>query len=267
MKHLVIPLFLLFAGLAAIAQNLPNIQKVSLRAPANVLVDGKATEWNSQFQAFNRATEIFYTMANDDDNLYLAIQVTEPLIIMKLINGGVTLTVQTTAKKNDHNNASITYPVIQNNGTISFRLKSKREDGNDSTTHTADSIMLAHNKILLQKCKWIKVIGIAGVDALFSVYNQDGIEASALFDNKKVYTLEMGIPLKLLGFSVAKPSKFAYRLSVNGVAAFGQIYHYEPTGNTINDAILEKTFAKFNADNVQSSSTTDFWGEYTLAKK
>ena len=41
--------------LSANAQKLPNTQETSLRAPANLKVDGKPTEWNNQFQAYNKA--------------------------------------------------------------------------------------------------------------------------------------------------------------------------------------------------------------------
>jgi hypothetical protein len=255
-------LSLVLICLSAEAQKLPNVQKTSLRVPANITIDGKATEWDNQFRAYNNATEIFYTIANNDDNLYLTVRATDPLVIIKLINGGITLTIQS-AGKNSQSKVSITYPA-RDGGAITFRLKSKYED---TTVHVADSVMFAHNKILLQKCKWIKVAGIAGIDNMLSVYNQDGIEAAGLFNNKKLYTLEMGIPLKLLSLSVAEPSKFTYNLRINGVKEFGTIYNYTPTGNPANDAILEKTFAKYNADNLQQSSSTDFSGEYTLAKK
>ena len=56
------------------AQKLPNVQQASLRAPENVKVDGKPTEWGDKLQAYNKATDVFYTIANDYNNLYLIIQ-------------------------------------------------------------------------------------------------------------------------------------------------------------------------------------------------
>ncbi|HCN82336.1 MAG TPA: hypothetical protein DIT07_01770, partial [Sphingobacteriaceae bacterium] len=70
-------LYLIIIPVTTSAQKLPNIQEASLRAPAGIKVDGKATEWNNQFQAYNKATEIFYTISNDDDKLYLAVQATD----------------------------------------------------------------------------------------------------------------------------------------------------------------------------------------------
>ena len=39
------------------AQKLPNKQEISFRAPANVKIDGKATEWGD-FKAYNSAIEL-----------------------------------------------------------------------------------------------------------------------------------------------------------------------------------------------------------------
>jgi len=68
-KHLTIICFLMI-GFFANAQKLPEVQTVNLRAPAGIKIDGKPTEWDSKFQAYNKSTNAFYTIANDDDNLY-----------------------------------------------------------------------------------------------------------------------------------------------------------------------------------------------------
>lgn len=78
---------------AANAQKLPTVQKSSLRAPSNIKIDGETTEWGDKFQAYNTATDIFYTMANDDRGLYLVVQSGDPKIIQRL-TGGITLTIQ-----------------------------------------------------------------------------------------------------------------------------------------------------------------------------
>jgi len=81
------------------AQKLPNKQEASLRAPANIKIDGQATEWNNKYQAYNNATEVFYTIANDDDNLYLIIHARKSRIIEKMMEGGISFTVSPTNKK------------------------------------------------------------------------------------------------------------------------------------------------------------------------
>jgi hypothetical protein len=57
MKKLQLLLLAVLAFANANAQKLPNVQQVSLRAPANIKIDGKATEW-SGFKALNTATDV-----------------------------------------------------------------------------------------------------------------------------------------------------------------------------------------------------------------
>src|ERR1700743_3198430 len=103
-------LILLTGPLSADAQKLPNIQQSKLRAPSTVKIDGKATEWNNQFQAYNRATDVFYTLSNDDENLYLTIKAIDQDVINKIVGGGISFIIARAGKKNDKNNIAIISP-------------------------------------------------------------------------------------------------------------------------------------------------------------
>ncbi|MBC7401019.1 MAG: hypothetical protein H7289_13850, partial [Mucilaginibacter sp.] len=61
----------LFLSVIANAQKLPKVQTASIAAPTNIKIDGKATEWGNKFQAFNRTTEVYYTLSNSATKLYL----------------------------------------------------------------------------------------------------------------------------------------------------------------------------------------------------
>lgn len=248
--------------LYANAQKLPNVQKISLRAPAKTKVDGKSVEWGNTFQAYNNATEIFYTMANDDENLYLAIQTNDPNIISRLMGGGVTLSIQKAGVKTDKNAISITYPVTEQTPYFNLRRKKMVED---TTAKTADSLMLHNNMLIGQYCKWIRVSGITGVDSLISVYNTDGIKAAGAFNNKKVYTCELAINLKLLNISTAYATKFAYHIRMNGARSVGTISVMSSTPG--NEAVMQAFVARANETGARLSAPTDFWGEYVLVGK
>lgn len=58
----------------AFAQKLPKVQTTSVWAPPNIKIDGKTTEWNDRFQAHNTGNHVFYTLSNDNKNLYLALR-------------------------------------------------------------------------------------------------------------------------------------------------------------------------------------------------
>jgi len=257
----------LFLVIAANAQKLPNVQEAGLRAPSKVKIDGKTTEWNNQFQAYNHATNIFYTMANDDDNLYLVVQATDYDVINKIVGGGVTLTIQKSAKKNDKDNINITYPVIDGKGSLTFSLRPRKREAPDTTAKTADSIMKRNNKLIGEKCKWLRVAGVEGVDTLISVYNEDGIKAAALFDNKKVYTFELSIAFKHLKLSANDATKFTYHVRINGRKSLGEIKIFNMDGTPMTGPLAEKFNVALDQYNATMSAPTDFWGEYTLAKK
>lgn len=275
-KPVVAGLVFALMSLGAMAQKLPNVQQASLRAPAAVKIDGKTTEWNDQLQAYNHATDIFYTVSNDDDHLYLAVKATDQAIINKIINGGVTFTINTSAKKNDKDAISITYPIFDRKNKPVFNkiIKSDMEKGLVSSAPLNDSAMAVRNSLLSEKSKLVAVTGIPGVDTLLSVYNEDGIKTAELFDNKGAYTYELGIDLKKLGLDINNLAKFAYHITLNGspLSNFktisdggGSAAVYSGSAAPVTSALLD---AKISLDLMGSSSSpTDFWGEYVLAKK
>jgi len=248
-------------GLMAGAQKLPNTQQQSLRLPANFKIDGKAIEWNNQFRAYNKSTDVYYTIANDDEHLYLIMQATDPKMISKMIGGGgVTLTIQKSGKKSDKGGISIMYPVFDKKTRPAFNLIAiqDKEDAHPGSVNK-DSVMSAYNKTLGDRSKLISITGIAGMDSLISVYNEDGIKVAGMFDNKLAYTYELSVDLKQLGLTINDAAKFAYHTNI---------------GSSISKSLASMMSFEVGADGAVShgganpaAAYTDFWGEYTLAKK
>jgi len=271
LKNLLICSFLLIAiSFPAHAQKLPKIQEVSVRAPAKVKIDGKATEWGNQFQAYNKNTEIFYTIANDDEKLYLIVRVIKPFIINKVIKGGITFTINHAVEKKDKQPVSVTFPAFEKDDkqAIGHIVTSKPDATDDSLAmkKETDSVMHLLNKQMIAKCKVMVIKGIKAFDdTLLSVYNEEGIKAAALFNNKLAYTYELAIPLKYLGITANSPVKFSYNITLNSMPinligiAPKDIAGITVMGGTI--TIEGPGAAEFNA----LSSPTDFWGEYSLA--
>jgi hypothetical protein len=240
------------------AQKLPGIQSVSLRIPAGSKIDGKSTEWNNVFQAYNKSTNIYYTLANGDDNLYLAVQVTDPLIIRKIINGGITLTV--------NNGAAITYPVFTKTNRPFINLNDKPAHSKDPTLDKKllDSFVYVINKRFADKSKEIKVQGVQSItDSLISIYNENGIKAAVLFDDKAVYNYELAVPLKYWGIATSGLTKFKYTITLNGSS--------QVDGVTITQ--MQVTIGPgapsipTASDSAILTSPTNLTGEYTLAVK
>jgi hypothetical protein len=250
-NRLLISALLLTAFYSADAQILPKKQKASVRAPANIKIDGKATEWDNKFQAYNNATDIYYTISNDDENLYLIVQAKYHAVIDNMIRGGITLTINHSSKKDDAGHIAITYPVLRDAAMADvsnmFAHKAiERKEAKQAPINVDDL-----NRLLRDRSKIIYVEGIKAItDTAISVYNDDNIKAAAMFDNHVNYTYELSVPLKYLGLP-GDGSGFSYQIKVNPPA------DVHPTGHSMPPPPMM----------MEQESTTDFWGEYILAKK
>ncbi len=260
----------------SITQKLPNIQKKSVRTPLNVRVDGKALEWENKFQAYNKSTNVFYTLSNDDNNLYLVVQATDPVIIRnKIIAGGITLVIQKSRRKKDKNGISISYPIITDEKIWSkFNLRNNKDisAAMGFGVKYDDSVMQYNNNILMVASKIIKVKGLSNVDTLISIYNEERIKIAALFNEQREYTYELSVPLSLLGLSTSTLEIFSYHILLNGGPSKNIPKPYTITSGMNRDhtpyspSQIDKVNSTLN-DLYLSYLTTDFWGEYTLAKK
>jgi len=285
MKKLSLLLFATIALANVNAQKIPNVQQRSVAAPAGVKIDGKATEWG-KFEANNSTTELLYTIANDDKKLYLVAQTSISEVYNRISNGGIKLIIQKNGKKSEDGAAVVKFPYQERPGELSFNTGisrftitgssmtvTKEPEVKPTSVEQADSLMKVNNSKLTKNLKWIYTKGITGIDSLIPVYNDKGIEAAAAFDNKKVYTFEIAIDLKLLGLTAANAEKFSYHLVVNGtpnkmgtmgaptittVASAGSPAGASDMVRSLNESLSSSMAPRY--------ATTDFWGEYTLAK-
>ncbi|MBC7400885.1 MAG: hypothetical protein H7289_13165 [Mucilaginibacter sp.] len=250
------------------AQKLPVLQMVSVKAPANIKIDGKPTEWDNKFQAYNKGIQAFYTISNDDKKLYLTLQATKKEIINKIINGGVSFTVVKDNSQSVDDGATITFPVFdeKDRPNININAMAQLIAGSKDSEKMSDSLMKANNSILLDKAKLIRVSGIKDLDTLISMYNMDGVKARALFGKNMAYTYELSIDLKLLELSAADLTKFNYNITLNEVELDyvpGIVVTRNEDGGIINMNMPDPKLAN---SYISALSSTDCWGTYKLIK-
>ncbi|MBW4890990.1 hypothetical protein KXQ82_14780 [Mucilaginibacter sp. HMF5004] len=261
---------LVYFSIVAKAQKLPDVQKVSMRVPAGVVIDGNAADWANRFQAYNTSASVWYNIANDDEKLYFVIHGEDADLIHKMMRGCVTITISKSGKKTDKDAAIITFPTYEVNAAPSVSLSGRPAGIADTTLLKlkTDTFMRRMNKRLTEKQKFIALNGIKQItDTLVSVYNDYEIEAKALLDNKLYYNYELAIPLKYLGLSVDKSSKFSYNIRLNGIAPKGATLQITGGGRVLvmrGDGSV--SVAGAGARGILMAYPNDFWGEYTLAK-
>ncbi|MDB5119784.1 MAG: hypothetical protein JWN56_1002 [Sphingobacteriales bacterium] len=252
------------------SQKLPSIQSSSIHAPNAIKMDGKASEWNNKFQAYNKKTNIFYTISNDDQMLYLTMQATNPGVITKMVVGGVTFTIDISNQKKDQNNFAVTFPDYDEHATpLYLDLHNFPDITNNLAKNRmqADSLRIILNKKLTDNLKTIAILGSSLIsDSVISIYNAEGIKAVSLFDDSLRYTYELAIPLKYLGSNLEKSKVFNYSIRLNGSANNAKI-ELLPGGRGL--VYTAKNGVSYRLPSTPESMDmvypTDFSGAYTLA--
>ncbi|MES2428446.1 MAG: hypothetical protein V4560_15810 [Bacteroidota bacterium] len=275
-------------------KKLPTIQEGNTRAPANVKIDGKLTEWNDSFQAYNKVTHLYYTVANDDKNLYLIIKTSDATTNAKITAGGITLAINTEGKKKDKDVYSLTYPIIPRNtgrpaggnfntvgggGGVRTMSVMIGGPGGGQRGSAPDSAMIkaAHERTV-NAAKEIKVSGFKDItDSLIAIYNEYDIKATIGYDKEGSFVYELAVPLKLLSMAADSKNEIAYNIKLNGL----QLNFRMPDnaegppagGGAPGGGMRVMTFGgppgggKGGIDFQELTSASDFWGKYTLAKK
>lgn len=261
-------------GSMAFAQKPPKVQQVSLRAPADIKIDGDASDWDSKMVAYNKNTELYYSIANDNQSLYLLIQADKSDIITKIIHSGITLAINMKEKK-DKESFMMTYPRYKKGEVpLYFTMNNPAEGEPDSIKASLqiDSLINKKNQQLADRLKYIGIKNIGQtIDSILTVNNEKRIAATVRLNNKLVCTYEVSIPLKIIGLDLEKEKPFYYHIILNGLTNTGnnveiiQTAYGERITFTGNDG---KTYVLPSAGNkgMALAFSTDFWGNYTLAK-
>jgi hypothetical protein len=274
------------AGFTASAQKLPNVQEGSVYAPAKVKIDARLNEWDNNLHADNKTTDILYTVANDDKNLYLIIKSTNQMINNKILAGGINFTINTSAKKKEKDAFVVTFPLVDVKNLRSMVMQ-RMGGGAGRGPQQMDSAGIASmRKSAVAAAKEIKLVGFKDVaDSIISIYNEYGIKAALDYDRNGNLVSELAIPLKYLGDF----KEIAYNIKLNGLninamfpgagAAFaggmpggaggsGNIAVVRADGGGGDFGGGRPPAGMPSMSDMQNMiSPTDFWGKYVLAKK
>lgn len=238
------------------AQNLPGLQGGGM-VVSNIIIDGRSKDWTKGFSAYNRNTDIYYSIGNSDKFLYLIIRATDPLIIKKIVNGGITLSVNPIKKEINNTTASLSFPIYPTGDFPSIDFNEVGQVPVDSVKKTqyVDSLNGIRNQLFTTHSKEMEVYGLKGItDTLLSVYNEYGIKAAASFEGNSIYNCEIRIPLENLRLTASPGQKFFYNIKLSAYRPIkikkGGLRPPPPPPVPLKDRVLY--------------SPTDFWGEYEM---
>lgn len=264
-----------------------DIQESSVFVSGPVKIDGKLNEWQDSLQAFNRAALIGYTIANDNRNLYLIIKSSDAINSAKILAGGISLTINTEAKKKEKEAFNITFPVIN---TVSRATPQRGSSGMTGgqrqmqggglrqtdrgsqvqrKSKGTDSVIIERRKAQIAQFKEIKVFGFQEIqDSLISIYNEYGIKVAAGYDTQGSLNYELAVPLKLLDLTADSKKELAYNIKINGRSFGGRNYSSHQDGDS--DDRTRRGSASYGSSQGRSEvvaafgEPVDFWGKYSL---
>ncbi|HVI43795.1 MAG TPA: hypothetical protein VM802_02965 [Chitinophaga sp.] len=193
----------LIAGL--LTQGNVNAQDSNQWAPANVRIDGQPTEWPKPLQFYNNDTKLFYTIANDKENLYVIVSVPDAQSQVKIMRSGLTFSVNASGKKKG--GASLTFPLITEAAVTP-----------DVPEESRQRVAAEWKKQSLANVKEIKVDGFTGVtDGNIPTDNKFGIRAAASLDAAGNLVCEFALPLSAAGITPGTDKPVAYHFRVNAL--------------------------------------------------
>jgi uncharacterized membrane protein YgcG len=178
--------------------------------PPNIAIDGDVKEWGDSLRYYNTEKHINYAIANDQDNIYMAIRITDRLDQRKILKAGITFSVDPKGKKKE--TFSITFPLNVQGGTPV--LAALKEDNSDITQQDRDELMRER----LTTLRGIKVVGFKDIeDDMITTSNTYGIKTAINYDDNGNLVCEAAIPLKFFHADDPTKNEWAFNLKINGV--------------------------------------------------
>ncbi|ERJ57903.1 hypothetical protein [Sphingobacterium paucimobilis] len=214
----------------------------------SVVIDGELAEWKGEEFVYDESTWLWYTMANDENFLYLAVRKNKHA--GKIFNwGGLMFTVNRKGKKNRANEPWITFP--------------RAVDGS--------------RKVPEKEWTVLEIDNFEGIkESKLNIYNEYGIQVGwtkfkAEDEKEDTYCYELAIPLSLLKLKAKEMISFNILLrgfredSPAKRGRAGMYFTFEQFKDVPNTSREE--IEMMVRDINDSNDWTDFWDTYRLATK
>ncbi|WP_461450824.1 hypothetical protein [Mucilaginibacter sp.] len=271
----IISFFALQIGLYNIsnAQDMPQFHLKP--APATVVVDGDVKEWGDSLSYYSPEERLKYTIANNKDTLYLAVKIFDRSEIVRVLNAGLTFSIDTRGKKKE--TFSLTYPLNVGGGN---KMIINRSPGENEVVSQEERDQLEQEKITT--LRGIKVIGYKDVeDDMITTSNTYGIRTAVNYDDAGNLIYEEAIPLKF--FHADLTGLWAFDIKINGIqrpqptSTDGESNNGGGGGRNGGGGMGgggrhgggrggNKGGGNAMANAGETSKTVDFWGKFYLAK-
>jgi uncharacterized membrane protein YgcG len=180
--------------------------------PANINIDGDVKEWGDSLRYYNKDKQLNYSLANDQDNLYMAIRINDRSEIIRVLRAGLTLSIDTRGKKKE--SFSITFPVGDQGPNNLAQPTDDLQGKTDITQEDRDELAQAR----LTKLREIRVSGFKDIEGeTITTSNTYGIKTAIDYDKDGYLVYEAAIPLKFFHADDITKYEWAFNFKINGI--------------------------------------------------
>ncbi len=185
--------------------------------PANITIDGDPKEWGDSLPYYNKDKQINYALANDQDNIYMAIRINDRSQQIRVLRAGLTLSIDTKGRKKE--TFSITFPVGDQSMDAQIQEPTDLQGkSNDVTQQDRDDLASAR----LTKLREIRVVGFKDIEGeMITTSNTYGIKTAIDYDKDGNLVYEAAIPLKFFHADDLTKSEWAFNFKINGITHKG----------------------------------------------
>lgn len=179
--------------------------------PKNIAVNGDIKEWGDSLTFYSPEERLNYMLANTKDTLYLAVKIYDRSEIARILNAGLTFTIDPKGKRKEA--FSITYPLNVQGSTPVFNHKQDAEDG--VTQEDRDELL----REKLTNLRGIKVTGFSKdiEDDMITTSNTYGIQTAIDYDAAGNLIYEEAVPMKFFHGDESGKTLWSFNIKINGV--------------------------------------------------
>lgn len=186
--------------------------------PSNIAIDGDLKDWGDSLRYYNQDKQLNYGLANDQDNLYMAIRINDRSEQIRVLRAGLTLSIDTRGKKKE--TFTMTFPVgDQSAQGLAENAQDLQGGNNDIKQGDREELM----KAKLTKLREIKVTGFKDIESeTMTTSNTYGFKVAIDYDKDGTLVYEAAIPLKFFHADDLSKNEWAFNFKINGITRPGQ---------------------------------------------
>jgi uncharacterized membrane protein YgcG len=222
MKTLFVPLLCIiplqsFISSTTFAQNKAATNQLQ-PPPSNIAIDGDLKEWGDSLRYYNQEKQLNYALANNQENLYMAIRINDRSEQIRVLRSGLTLSIDTRGKKKE--TFTMTFPVGDQSPQGMAETAQDLQTGNsDIKQEDREDLMKAR----LTKLREIKVTGFKDIESeTMTTSNTYGFKVAIDYDKDGNLVYEAAIPLKFFHADDLSKNEWAFNFKINGITRPGQ---------------------------------------------